>query len=192
MLLALLGTGCGMLPWRSEELPLHRQMAPLPSEPIRQVAVLPFLNETDYPLADAIVYKVFAAQFRASSNYLVVQEGDILKVYQQLHLLPGRKPTLEQMRVMASRFNAQLLITGTVLKMREDRGRLGDIDPLIAVEIQIRDGRTGETLWTVYHQRRGTEYQKVMHFGTIHTIPGLSRQIAVEIINLWHRKGFAQ
>jgi len=192
VLLVLLGTGCETILRSSEALPLHRQMAPMPPGPICRVAIVPFLNDSDFPLGDAIVQKVFTAQFQESGNYLVIQEGDILKIYQQLHLLPGVTPTPEQLQIVASRVNAQVLITGTVLEMRENRGEHGSVDPVLAVELQIRDGRSGDSLWTAYHRREGNDYQKAMHFGTIHTIPGLSRQMAVEIINLWQKKGLAQ
>jgi len=188
LLLGLLSTGCSGI----GRLPLNQQMAPLPAGPICRVAVLPFLNDSDYPFADAIVRKVFTAQFQAAGDALVVQDGDIFKLYQQLHLLPGVAPTSEQMRIIADRVRAQILITGVVLEMREDRGEHGTVNPLLVMEIQIRNGRNGETLWTVFHRRQGVDYKKTMHFGTLHTVTGLSRQMAEEIITLWFEKGLAQ
>jgi len=182
--------GCGTL--GSEKLPLNRQLSSLPPGAICRVAVLPFLNDSDFPLGDAVVSKVFAMQFQDSGNYLVIQEGDILKVYQQLQIMPNAVPTLEQLQIIANRLNAQLLITGIVLEMREDRGQHGTVNPMLIVDIQIRDGRSGETLWNAFHRRQGTDYKKTMHFGTIHTVTGLSRQMAEEIINLWFNKGLTQ
>ena len=186
ILLGLLSTACGT------QLPVHRQMSPLPQGPMCRVAVLPFLNDSAFPLGDAIVSKVFATQFQGSGNYLVIQEGDILKVYQQLRIRPGEAPTPEQLRIIADRVNAQLLITGIVLEMREDRAEHGSVNPLLIVDIQIRDGRSGDTLWNTFHRRQGSDYKKTMHFGTIHTSTGLSRQMAEEIINLWFEKGLTQ
>jgi hypothetical protein len=167
-------------------------MAPLPPGPICRVAVLPFLNDSDFPLGDAIVSKVFAMQFQDSHNSLVIQEGDILKVYQQLHILPGEAPSLEQLQIIADRVNADLLITGIVLELREDRDKHSTVNPVLILNIQIHDGRNGETLWNAFHRRQGTDYKKTMHFGTIHTVTGLSRQMAEEIINLWFNKGLTQ
>lgn len=191
LLCGMLVSGCGMLPGFGK-VPHAEQMAPLPSGPICQVAVLPFINDSDFPFADTIVSKVFATQLQSQGDYLVSQEGDILKIYQQLHILPGKAPTLEQMQIIADRVHAQLLISGVILQMRENRGAQGTVNPLIVEEIQIRDGRSGETLWTVFHRRQGTDYQKSMHFGTIHTVSGLSRQMAEEIINLWFKKGLTK
>lgn len=188
---ALLCGGCSLLPG-FKKLPLNEKMSPLPPGSICQVAVLPFTNDSDFPSADAIVGKVFASQFEAEGDYLVSQEGDILKIYQQLHILPGKSPTLEQMRVIADRVHAQLLITGVVLEARENPGEHATVNPLLVEEVHLRDGRTGEILWTVFHRRQGTDYKKTMHFGTIHTITGLSKQMAVEIINLWFEKGLTK
>ncbi|MBW2466304.1 MAG: hypothetical protein JRF02_03305, partial [Deltaproteobacteria bacterium] len=106
LLLGFLLSGC------ATQLPLHREQKPMPDGPICRVAVLPFLNDSDFPLGDAIIHKVFATEFQNAGNYLVIQEGDIHKVYQQLHLLPGMTPTLEQLQIISDRVNAQLLITG--------------------------------------------------------------------------------
>ena len=187
LLCGYLLSGCGV-----GKLPLQQQLTPLPSGPICRVAVLPFLNDSDFPLGGAIAGKVFATEFMNSGDYHVSQEGDVLKIYQQLRLLPGMTPSLEQMQIIANRVNAQLLITGVVLDMRENRGEHGTVNPLLVEEVQIRDGRSGETLWTTFHRRQGTDYKKTMHFGTIHTVTGLSRQMAEEIINLWYEKGLAQ
>ena len=101
-------------------------------------------------------------------------------------------PSLEQMQIVADRLDAEILITGVILEMREDPWRNATINPKIVMEIQIRDGRNGETLWTAYHNRQGADYTKTMHFGTIHSLAGLSRQMVQEIITLWYEKGLPQ
>ena len=186
MFSGMLFVGC------ATQVPIHRQLASLPPGPICRVGVLPFINDSDFPLGDTVVNKIFAAEFQKSGNYLVIQEGDILKVYQQLHILPGETPTLEQLQIIADRISAQLLISGIIMEMREDRGEHGTVNPLIIMEIQMRSGSSGEVLWTAFHRRHGTDYNKTMHFGTIHTVTGLSRQMADEIINLWLNKGLKQ
>jgi hypothetical protein len=109
-----------------------------------------------------------------------------------LRLLPGNAPSLEELRIVSDRVNAQILITGIILEMRESPGEHRTLNPMLVLELEIRDGRSGEVLWTAFHRRQGTDYKKVMHFGTIHTVAGLSRQVAEEIINLWYEKGLTQ
>ncbi len=204
ILLALLVTGCssthttsGVVPidlafLGVTQFPVNQKAGSLPKGPICRVAVLPFVNDSEYPQADALFDKVFTSELRNLTNYLVVQEGDILKVYQQLRALPGQVLSPEELQLVADRVDAQLLISGIVLEMSENRSLHEGVDPTITVDVQIRDGSSGDVLWTTLHRRRGIDYRKVMHFGAIHTVTGLSSQMAIEIINLWFGKGLTQ
>ena len=188
ILLSFFHAGCGY----REQLPYHREMAPFPTGQACRVAVLPFANDSDYPLGDVMVKKIVMAELQEAGDYQVLQEGDVAKTFQQQRIYPGRMPNLEQMQIIADRLNAEILITGIILEMREDPWQYATINPKVVMEIQIRDGRNGETLWTAYHRRQGTDYTKTMHFGTIHSLAGLSRQMVQEIINLWQEKGLPQ
>lgn len=172
--------------------PQLRQMAPLPQGAVCRVAVLPFLNDSEFLAADAVIAKVVSARLQDSTDYLLAQDGDVYKAYRQLGLLPGVVPDLEQLQIIADRVDARLLFTGIVLEMREDRGDHGSVNPVIVLEMQIRDGRSGEVLWTTFHRRQGADYKKTMHFGSIYTITGLSRRMVDEIITLWLKKGLIQ
>lgn len=171
------------------ELPSLQRMGQLPAQPICRIAVLPFTNDSEYLMADAIVTKVFAARLHAQGDYLLAQEGDIQLTYRQLGLLPGISPDFDQLQIIGGRLNTRLLISGNVLEMREDRGEHGSVNPFVVIEVVLRDGSSGEVLWTTFHRRYGSDYKKTMHFGKIHTVTGLSRQMADEVISLWFRKG---
>ncbi len=172
--------------------PQLQQMSPLPEVAVCRVAVLPFQNDSEFLAADAVIAKVVSARLQQSTDYLLAQDGDVYKAYRQLGLLPGMVPDLEQLQIIADRVDARLLFTGIVLEMREDRGDHGSVNPVIVLEMQIRDGRSGEVLWTTFHRREGADYNKTMHFGSIYTITGLGRRMVDEIITLWLKKGLIQ
>ncbi len=194
LLLGLLCCGCGprltSLPLLPEtgRVPIHREFSPLPSSPVCRVAVLPFVNDSGFPQGGTIFADTFAAQLHASGDYLLLQQGDILKIFQQLKLLPGVPPSIEEMQIVADRVDAEILITGVILEMVENSR--GDVK--VVVEVEVRNGLTAETLWTTFHRRLGTDYTLTMHLGTIYSVTGLSRQMSKEIINLWLKKGFTQ
>lgn len=192
VLILLSCVGCApRLPW-VDRLPMHREVAPLPPAAACRIAVLPFQNDSEFPQGEVLAQKVFAAQLLSSGNHVLTPEGDIVKAYQQLHLLPGAAPTLEQLRIIAARLNDPLLLSGILLEMREGRSEYQTINPELIMQVELRDPDSGEILWTTFHRRKGTDYKKTMHFGTLHTMTGLSRQMAEEIINLWREKGFSQ
>lgn len=186
--LVLLCSGCA----RREHLPLLREMAPLPPPPICRVAVLPLQNNSDFLQGAGLVKKILMAELQKSGNYLIAQEADINKTFQQLRIMPGLKPSLGQMQFVADRIDAQILVTGVIIEMREDSGPNRTVDPKIILEINLRDGRNGEVLWTSYHRRYGSDYTKAMHFGAINSVAGLAQQMIDEIISNWFRKGLSQ
>ena len=59
-LLLLIHTGCGY----RETLPYHRVMAPFPTGQVCRVAVLPFANDSDFPLGDVMVKKIVMAELQ--------------------------------------------------------------------------------------------------------------------------------
>ena len=192
LLITILSTGCKTLLPGTDRLPLLGQVDPLPPGPICRVAVLPFSNESDFYMGDAIVSKVFTAHFQEWGQFQLIQEGDILKIYQQLRIFPGRFPSDDDLLIIADRLKVQLLISGRILEMEETRDFIGLLNPMIFMEIKILDGRSGDTLWKTFHRRQGIDYHTVMHFGAIQTFTGLSKQMAVEITNLWSNKGLFQ
>lgn len=192
ILLLLICAGCSSFLQLTDTLPMFREISPLPQQNNCRIAVLPFLNDSEYPQGGVFVQKVFAAQLLNSGKYQLAPEGDIGNAYSLFHLLPGDQPTLEQLRIVADRVNAPLLLTGIIFEMQEGRSDHQTINPQLVMQVELRSPDSGEILWTTFHRRKGTDYKKTMHFGTLHTMTGLCRQMAEEIINLWHEKGFSQ
>ncbi len=166
------------------------KLAPLPDEGrVCRIAVLPFSNQTEYPLANTIFYRVFVAELLESGNYLISQEGDVRKIYRQMKVLVGQTPDIEQVRALAGRLGVRLVITGSVVEMR-DKTRYGrKLDPTMGVIVRILEGETGRTLWTTFVRREGKEYRKVMHFGVINTVSALAKRVSSEILEAWFKEG---
>lgn len=170
------------------QAPRVAALLPVPEHGVCRIAVLPFSNESKYPRGGLLFYKVFAAELVRTGQFDVVQEGDVRELYEQLHLLPGQEPTLEQVKIMGNRLGVEAVVLGTVLQMKEHRERTG-ADPSLAIFVKILDARTGETLWTTYHRRQGSQFRKVMHFGMVYTLTSLAQRVSNEVLDVWLKKG---
>lgn len=177
-------SGCG------GRTPMLQELAPLPPDAGCRVAVLPLINRGDYPGGNELLYKVFTSELAASGQFHLVNEADILKVYQQLTIFPTRMADENQMQVIASRLGATLFIGGDILRMVE-RPAGHEVHTELSLVIRLYDGKTGGLLWETYHKRRGRDYKSVLHFGQINTVAGLSKQMVREIIELWMKNGMA-
>ncbi len=170
------------------KVPSLVKYAPLPDEKICRIAVLPFVSETDYPLANTIAFRVFMAELVQTGRFEVAQEGDIREVIRHMRIWPGQQIHTEQFKILGDRLKVELIITGTVVEMAEVP-MAGAVNPVIALSLRIIDALSGETLWHTYHRRDGKHYRKVMHFGVLNTVTSLAKQVSREVLELWFKEG---
>lgn len=170
--------------------PVLFKMAPLPDDGrICRVAVLPFSNQTKYAGGSSLVTGVFTSELVKSDIGLVGLEGDVRKILLQHRILPGRTPTIDQLKSMADRLGVQLLILGEIFEMRDKLNYGSVLNPVISIVVRIVDADSGRSLWTTFHKREGVDYQKVMHWGMESTITGLAVRASNEIISAWQDGG---
>jgi TolB-like protein len=160
-------------------------------ESICSVALLPFINDSRFEQGNLISQRVFAAELSRIAGIEVSSEGDVQNIYQELHIFPHQHPDIEQIRVLGSRLDVQLVISGRITEMEE---KMGDshVNPVLALTLQVYDAKSGKTMWTTYHRREGRNYRTVMHFGLVNTVTQLSRVMSDEIIEEWFAEGMKQ
>lgn len=185
LLLIMLLSSCAF-----KQPPTILKQGPLPGGDICRIAVLPFVNQTAYREADDIFARVFVSELVNSGNYQVSQEGDVRKFLQQMQILPSQVPDIEQLRAMADRLGAQVVISGTITEMKDTSEYGQHLEPSVAVVIRVIDGDSGRTLWSTYSRREGQQYRRIMHFGMVNSITSLAKNVSSEIVEAWHREGF--
>jgi len=160
-------------------------------ESICSVALLPFINGSRFEQGNLIMQRVFAAELTRIAGIEVASEGDVQNIYRELRIYPNQLPSIEQIRVLGSRLDVQLVISGRITEMEE---KMGDnyVNPVVDLTLQVYDAKSGQTMWSTYHRREGADYRKVMHFGLVNTVTQLSRIISDEIIEEWFAEGMKQ
>lgn len=157
-------------------------------KPICRIAVLPFVNTTDYVQGDVIVYRIFVAELNRLGGFTVAQEGDVRRIFRQMQLTPKEVPGYEQRHVLADRLGVDAIITGEIVAMHEEEGAL-ETNPLLAVNLKLLTTESNTPMITTYHRRRGEDYRKVMHFGLVNTMTTLAVKVSDEILEIWFTKG---
>lgn len=168
--------------------PFLQRMAVLPKGEICNIAVLPFKNETDYPQGDILACRIFMAELINTGHYRIAQEGDIRRIYQQMNIFPGQMPDFDQIRMLSTLLDAQLIIAGKVIEM-SDKKIADQVNPKLALSLQIYEGSSGRSLLSTYHRREGSQYRKVMHIGLINTVTSLAQRMSQEILASWNQEG---
>lgn len=171
----------------NKRYPISQQLDLVPGG-ICRVAVLPFINKSEYLLGNIVAYRVFMAELSRSTKFRVALEGDIRKAYRQLKITSTTMPDPEQMKIMAERLKVEAIIVGEVVAMGDDIVR-GSSLPNLTLHLNFIDAKTGRVFWTIYHHRDGEFYRKILHFGTISNLTRLTQIISHEIIDLWLQRG---
>lgn len=153
-----------------------------------RIGVLPLINQSSYKQGETLMYRLLLSGLINERTWSLALEGDVRKIYRDMHLRPWRQQTPDQLRVLASRLEVDLLIGGRIIEMKEEiKG--GGIDPRLKVEVQVYNGRDGTLLWSTYHGRKGADYRKLMHFGLRNTVSELGQKMIEEILRLWEEEG---
>lgn len=182
LLLFFFLSGCGL------PRPSLQKISSLPPEGACKIAILPFYNDSNYPLGDTLLYRVFVNEMGRMGNFELANEGDIRNIYRQMKIYPSQPLDYEQTMIVADRLGVQLIVIGHIVDMAEEKSG-SFVNPILSVNLQIYDANSGRRLWTTYHGREGEQYRKVMHFGVINTISALTQQVSKEIIELWIEEG---
>lgn len=185
IVLAAVVAAAGCAP--SSSGPTFNLLAKTP-KPICKIAVLPFVNTTNYVQGDTIFYRIFVAELYRLGGFTVAQEGDVRRILRQMKVTPKEAPSYEQRLVLADRLGVDALITGEVIAMHEEEGLL-ETNPLLAVDLQLLATESNTPIITTYHRRRGEDYRKVMHFGLVNTMTSLAVKVSDEILEIWFAKG---
>ena len=176
-----------------QQKPTLLKLSTLPEEGVCGIAVLPFVNETDYRDGSLIFYRVFVAELSSFGNFELSPEGDVRNTYRKVSLASGLDaPDFNQLRIIGNYLNVRLLVFGYITKMKEVKASADGFMPHLAVNIKIFDVQKGQTIWSTYYDRMGEEYRRVMHFGIVNNITRLSRRTSEEILTLWGKEGFIE
>ena len=149
-----------------------------------RIAVLPFQNQTKYPAAGLMLYRIFLSEMAGSREFQVIEEGVIRRILLRGKVFPGRSLTPELQSMIYKATHVDALLSGEIVEAVEEKDRVH-----LAFELKMREAATGRLLWTTYYAREGEDYRKVMHFGEIDTLTGLARQMVMDVLKSRREKG---
>ncbi len=146
--------------------------------------VFPFKNSTKNITISRKIYRIFITRLIKSPIFNPVEEGEIRNFMIKNNIFPGDIPTYQQLHLLKSITNANIIIGGNILQADE---KFGDVK--IALILWAREIDTGKLLWTTFYTKKGDDYRKIFHFGKVFTFGELSIKMIDDIVKKWEQKG---
>ncbi|NPA25035.1 MAG: hypothetical protein GXO34_04325 [Deltaproteobacteria bacterium] len=174
--------GCGSRPE-----PITKTLTTGPPARICRVAILPFTCNNGDPRLGLKAERIFFSELVQAHLFQVLPEGDIELFFYRNRILPETAPGTDELRAMREQLGIDAVITGRINTIEHSH-----IGPgyLISLELDLVDTVNGEKIAATFLRRRGTDYQKVLHFGLITTVSGLLQQMARDIFQQWRLQGY--
>lgn len=125
---------------------------------MRTIAVLPFENlaNADRGAADR-VYQLTLAEMQAAGAFEVVEPGLVAKAMRERGAAPSAL-TPDDLKGLGETLGAEGLLIGAVLSYTDSRGIDGGGEATI--QIRLVDTRSGGTVWSSSHSRKGSTFTK--------------------------------
>ena len=188
--LALVCCICFFIQSCGARAPAIQQLNSMPEDGVCRVAVLPFVNQSDYRDGGVLLYRVFAAELARQQNFDLSQEGDVRTAFRQIQMNPFiDRPSFDQLRIIGDYLAVDILVIGRISEMYEKIVQ-GKSIPHMVVFLELINAKNGRPILNIHHRRSGSDYLKVMHFGLVTTTTELSQLISTEIIGDLIKKGF--
>ncbi len=156
-----------------------------------RVAVLPFVNETLEKGAGTLMYRVFTNELVASGLCDVVSEGDVrqfMLLYRQLPQDLASTPT-DLMEKMAKQLDVDAVVRGRIIRNGMESSGVDTRIPYVSLQLEMVSVPSGARLVNTFHQRKGDDFRKALHFGVVQTQTGLFARVAEEVVTDWRREG---
>ena len=110
-----------------------------------RIAILPFKNQSKYPMAGLMLYRTLMAQMAQSKDFQVIEEGSIRRIFLRGKVYPGQSLSPEIRSMICKITRADALLSGEVLDAEEQSKRVQ-----LAFNLRVRNAQTGHLLWTTY------------------------------------------
>lgn len=152
-----------------------------PRGDVRRVCVLPFASST--PEAARVLFEILTVRLEATGEFDVVEPAEFREAMRAEKLRSVAAMTSSELAALGKHLGTSIFLRGNVHSWREAPGGRSEIQ----FDMTLADVASGEILWAVTHQRRGSDYAGVLQRGTIHNIVALADRALSEAISAQHR-----
>jgi curli biogenesis system outer membrane secretion channel CsgG len=152
-----------------------------PQGAVRRVCILPFASSTAE--ASRVLLEILTVRLEATGEFDVVEPAAFRDAMRAEKLRSVAAMTSSELAALGKHLGTTTFLRGNVYTWRESSGGRSEVQ----LDMTLVDVATGEILWAVTHQRRGSDYAGMFQRGTIDNVIELADRTVSETIAAQHR-----
>lgn len=161
--------------------PVTYRSAAHPRGTRRRVCVLPFPSPV--PEATRVVAEILAVRLEATGEFDVVEPSEFRSAMRAAGFRSVPAMTSADLQKLSGHLGTTLFLRGNIHTWRDGTGMRSEIQ----LDMTLADVATGEIVWAVTHQRRGSDYAGLFQRGAVDSVVGLADRALSETIAEQHR-----
>ena len=146
-----------------------------------RICVLPFASKV--PEAGRIIVEILSVRLEATGEFDVVEPAEFREAMQRAQFRSVSSMTSAELAVLGEHLDTPIFLRGNVHTWREAAGGRSEVQ----IDMTLVDVAAGSILWSVTHQRRGSDYAGLLGRGTVANVASLADHVVSEAISAQHR-----
>ena len=152
-----------------------------PRGQVRRVCILPFASPI--PEASRVLLEILTVRLEATGEFDVVEPAAFRDAMRAEKLRSVAMMTSTELAALGRHLGTTTFLRGNVYTWREASAGRSEVQ----LDMTLVDVASGDILWAVTHQRRGSDYSGLLQRGVIHNVIALADRTVSEAIAAQHR-----
>lgn len=157
----------------------------------QKVAVLPFHNLSQQPLAGDRVTRVFVTELIITDRYRIVEAAEFRAVLRDLDMQPTADGAYDpgKLKTAAAKVGATGIVRGVVTEYQVMRSGQDEF-AVLSFDAELVDVETGNVVWRGSITRRGSPRFPVFGGASSRTLGTLTQEACVELVDGLRKRAF--
>lgn len=156
--------------------PSTYRSASLPKNRVRRVCVLPFTTMSAEAARSLLA--ILTVRLEATGEFDVVEQAEFREAMAAAKFRAVSVLTSNELAVLGQHLGTTTFLRGQVHTFRDAGAGRSEVQ----IDMNLSDVATGEVLWAVTHQRRGSDYSGILQRGVVGNVVTLADKVVSETI----------
>jgi polysaccharide biosynthesis protein PelC len=150
-------------------------------QPVKGLAILPFVNLSGQENAGKLVANAFLVELLKEPGFKIIEPGEIEVVMRNERIRSADQIDYQTAKILKDKLKADYILIGAVNEYAYFNSGSREI-PRVSFSVRILDSETGKIVWAAYQSRKGDDKELIFGWGLINSLPNLTVESVKQVL----------